>query len=208
MSERSHHRPSLPGYRHFESLVGEADPAALSEAADRSAAALVRGTHGEADEALVDRVVHLAESEGLGTLAELWAGAPPDSLAGALWRLYLLRNWVQTAPGIAATEFERGRSYVPVSEVISGIMDPPGPDEVRALLDAVLGGVVTGDFADTLFRASAFARVTAVGRVHRDPRDELAGAYASDVSAARLLTLAEQLEHAAHLELTGTLGGA
>ena len=29
-------------------------------------------------------------------------------------------------------EFDRGRRHVPVAEVISGVVDPPGPDEVRA----------------------------------------------------------------------------
>ena len=118
---------------------------------------------------LVERVVHLADSEGLETLAELWSGAPADSLAGALWRLYLLRSWVYADPQTAAAEFDRGRAHVPVAEVISGVVEPPGPDEVRALVDEVLGGVVVGDFADTLFRAAAFARVAAAGRVHDEP---------------------------------------
>ncbi len=86
------------------------------------------------------------------------------------------------------------------------MVEPPGPDEVRALVDEVLSGVVVGDFADTLFRASAFARVAAAGRVHGDRREPAAGSsYASDLSASRLLTFAEQLERAAHLELAGTL---
>ncbi len=110
--------------------------------------------------------MHLADTEGLETLAELWSGAPADSLAGALWRLYLLRSWVYADPRTAAAEFDRGRVHVPVAEVVSGVVDPPGPDEVRALVDEVLGGVVVGDFADTLLRAAAFARVAAAGRVH------------------------------------------
>lgn len=207
MSERPHHRPRFPGARHFEGIEGAVDPATLSEAADRAATALVRGARTQADAALVARVVHLADSEGLETLAELWAGAQADSLAGSLWRLYLLRSWVYADPLTAADEFARGRAHVPVSEVISGVVDPPGPDEVRALVDVVLSGVVVGDFADTLFRASAFARVTAAGRAHRDPDHSPPGtSYAADVSAARLLTLADQLTRAAHLELAGTLG--
>ncbi len=170
MTERRHHRPRFPGAKHFEAIEGDVDPATLSEAADRAAAALVRGARDQADEALVARVVHLADSEGLETLAELWAGAPADSLAGALWRLYLLRSWVYADPQTAATEFDRGRLHVPVAEVISGVVEPPGPDEVRALVDEVLGGVVVGDFADTLFRAAAFARVAAAGRVHSTSR--------------------------------------
>jgi hypothetical protein len=206
MTERRHHRPSLPGSSHFEAVKGDVDPAVLSEAADRAATALVRGARDQADEELVARVVNLADTEGLETLAELWAGAPADSLAGCVWRLYLLRSWVYADPRTAAEEFDRGRAHVPVSEVVSGVVQPPGPDEVRALVDSVLGGVVVGDFADTLFRAAAFARVAAAGRVHAD-REVVAGSsYASDVSASRLITLADQLERAAHLELAGSLG--
>ncbi len=205
-AERNHHRPMLPGAQRFEAIEGDADPATLSEAADRAAHALVRGARGQADEALVARVVHLADSEGLETLAELWSGAPADSLAGALWRLYLLRSWVYADPQTAAAEFDRGRRHVPVAEVISGVVEPPGPDEVRALVDQVLGGVVVGDFADTLYRAAAFARVAAAGRVHDvpiAPAEE--SSYATDVSASRLITLADQLERAAHLERTHSL---
>ncbi|WP_445255852.1 hypothetical protein [Nocardioides aurantiacus] len=203
MSERPHHRPSMPGARHFEAIEGEVDPATMSEAADRAATALVRGARREGDAELVARVVRLADTEGLETLAELWSGATADSLAGSLWRLYLLRSWVYADPETAAAEFERGRHHVPVAEVVSGVVVPPGPDEVRALVDQVLGGVVQGDFADTLFRAAAFARVAAAGRV-----DEArsTASYASDVSASRLLTLSDQLERAGRLELAGQLG--
>ena len=207
MTERRHHRPSLPGAHHFEEIEGAVDPARLTEAADRTATALVRGARGDVDQQLVDRVVHLADSEGLETLAELWAGAPSDSLAGAVWRLYLLRAWVYADPRTAAEEFDLGRAHVPVSEVVSGVVVPPGPDEVRRLVDEVLGGVVVGDFADTLFRAAAFARVAAAGRAHAPGSEAVSGSsYASDISAARLLTLADQLHHAGRLELEGTLG--
>ncbi len=209
MTERHHHRPTFPGAQHFEAIEGDVDPATLSEAADRAAHALVRGARGQADEALVARVVHLADSEGLETLAELWSGASADSLAGVLWRLYLLRSWVYADPRTAAEEYDRGRRHVPVAEVISGVVDPPGPDEVRALVDEVLSGVVVGDLADTLFRAAAFARVAAAGRVHDSsstPSEHGGSSYASDVSASRLITLADHLEHAARMELAGTLG--
>ena len=206
MTERRHHRPRFPGAKHFEAIEGTVDPASLSEAADRAAAALVRGARDQADEALVARVVHLADSEGLEMLAELWSGAAADSLAGAVWRLYLLRSWVYADPQTAAMEFDRGRAHVPVAEVVSGVVDPPGPDQVRGLVDEVLGGVVVGDFADTLFRAAAFARGAAAGRVHGASEATLTdSSYASDVSASRLLTMADQLERAAHLELSGAL---
>jgi hypothetical protein len=165
----------LPGSGRFEALVGDTDPAVRSEAADRCATLLVRGGRDTADEDVVARVVRLAETEGLDTLAELWAGAPADSLAGCLWRLY-----------------------------VAGVVDPPGPQEVRELADLVLRGVVQGDFADTLYRAAAFARVVAAGRAHLGSSHALS-AYDSDLSASRLTTMAEQLEHAALLEREGHL---
>jgi hypothetical protein len=205
----------LIGDARFDELTGDIDPALRSEAADRCASLLVRGPRDAEETAIVDRVVRLADTEGLDEIAELWAGAPPDSLAGCLWRLYLLRSWVYADPGLAAREFDRGRHHAPVSEAVAGVTDPPGPEDVKRLADAVLRGIRVGDFADTLFRASAFARVTAAGRAHSDHptpgRDEGAGSteadstYASDLSAARLLTMAEQLEAAGRLELAGKL---
>jgi hypothetical protein len=206
MSETPRHpRPILPGPPHFAALPGDEDPAARSEAADRCATLLVRGARGSVDETLVTRVVSLAESEGLDTLAELWAGSPADSLGGCLWRLYLLRAWVYADPAAAAREFDAGRRHTPVHEVVAGVVDPPGPDEVRHLFDEVLRGVVRGDFADTLYRAAAFARVVAAGRAHADAGHPGAP-YDSALSASRLVTMAEQLEHAAGLELEGQLG--
>jgi hypothetical protein len=205
MSEQPRpHRPLLPGTQHFHALTAHVDPATRSEAADRCATLLVRGAHDTADEAVIDRVVHLADSEGLDTLADLWSGSPADSLAGCLWRLYLLRTWVYADPAGAAREFDEGRRHTPVHEVVAGVVDPPGPDEVRLLVDQVLRGVARGDFADTLYRAAAFARVVAAGRAYRGSWDP-ATPHASDLSAAKLQTMAEQLEHAARLETEGML---
>jgi hypothetical protein len=194
----------LPGAGHFEALTDEADPAARTEAADRCATLLVRGAHDTVDEDVVARVVHLADTEGLDTLADLWSGSPADSLAGSLWRLYLLRSWVYADPAGAAREFDAGRRHTPVHEVVAGVVDPPGPREVRELTDLVLRGVVQGDFADTLYRAAAFARVVAAGRANGGG-GQAGATYHSDLSASRLLVLAEQLERAGSLELDGQL---
>lgn len=195
--------PGAAGLEAIESPDPATDPAVLAEAAERAAIALVRGARDHVDEALVSRVVHLADTEGLETLADLWAGAPAESLPGVLWRLYVLRSWVYADPETAAREFDRGRRVAPVAEAISGVEEPPGPAEVRALVDAVLGGVVVGDFADTVFRAAAFARVAAAGRAHGEAED--GSSYRSDLAASRLLTLAEQLQRAGRLELEGRL---
>ena len=194
----------LPGAGRFEAITDDVDPSVRTEAADRCATLLVRGAHDTADEAVVARVVRLAETEGLDTLADLWSGSPADSLAGCLWRLYLLRSWVYADPLAAAREFDAGRAHTPVHEAVAGVVDPPGPAEVRRLADLVLRGVVQGDFADTLYRAAAFARVVAAGRAHVGAT-HTGTSYDSDLSASRLVTMAEQLEHAASLEVAGQL---
>jgi hypothetical protein len=197
-----HRRPSMPGAAHFDKIVGDVDPAVRSEAADRSAALLVRGPRTAEEASVVERIVRLADTEGLEEIAEVWAGSPPDSLAGSLWRLFLLRSWVYADPAGAARQFDAGRRASPVLEVVAGVTSPPGPEEVRVLADQVLRGIRVGDFADTLFRAAAFAHLAATGRAHlADEGTPVEG----DLSAARLMTLAQQLEQAGRQELGGGL---
>ncbi len=193
------HRPALPGDATFDDLPGGEDPAVRAEAGARVATLLVRGARDTHDQAVAERVVRLADEQGLDELAQLWATAPADSLAGALWRLYLLRAWVHRDPALASREFAAGRGRAPVHEVVAGVVDPPGPDEVRQLTDTVLRGVVVADLAVTFERAAAFARVVAIGRADLDQ-----DAHAAE-SAVRLVTTAEQLEHAAGLERAGHL---
>jgi hypothetical protein len=183
-----------PGADFFVDLEGGHDPALVREAADRAATLLVRGARGSDDTGIADRLERLADTEGLETLAELWAGSPADTLAGCLWRLYVLRTWVYADPSLSARQFEAGRMRAQVARVVAGVADPPGPDELRAMIDEVLRGIAEREFADVLLRASAFARVVATGR-----------AELSQEGAARMLTVAEHLEAAAHLELAGDL---
>lgn len=190
-------RPSLPGHALFEALPDGADPAEQTAAGHRIAHLLVRGAHDRSDQALVDRILHLADTEGLGVIAELWAHAPPETVAGALWRLYLLRTWVHRNPVLAAHEFEVGRAYAPVQEVLAGVVEPPGPDEVIALVDTVVRGILAPDFDVALDRAAAFAHIVGVGRSQTDGGDP--------TSAARLMDTARQLRAAADAERRGEL---
>jgi hypothetical protein len=180
-----------PGDRFFADLVGGTDPALVSEAADRAAALLVRGARASGDDEVAERLLRLAETEGIETIAEVWAGSPADSLAGCLWRLFVLRSWVYADPVAAAHEFQEGRASAQVARVVAGVADPPGPEQLKAMVDQVLRGIVAGDFADVLFRAAAFARVVAAGRATSGP----------DADVRRMLVLSEQLEAAGHQEL-------
>lgn len=194
MSDGRHHRRPAPREgAFFDELVDGADPAVVAEAAERAAVLLVRGARSSGDEAVAERLVHLADTEGIEAIAEVWSHAAADSLAGCLWRLYLLRSWVHADPNAVARQFESGRVQAPFARVVAGVADPPGPDALRAMIDEVLRGIAAGDFADVLFRAAAFARVVAAGRA---TLPEVA-----DVDVHRMLLLAEQLEAAGHLEL-------
>ena len=174
-------------------MAGGPDPAGLGEAADRAAAVLVRGARSAGDDSVADRVVRLADSEGLEALAELWAGSPADSLAGCLWRLYVLRAWVYADPVRASAEYQAGRGRAQVARVVAGVADPPGPDELAAMVDEVLRGIAHSEFADVLLRAAAFARVVATGRAVLTTT--------THAETLRMLVLAEQLETAGHAEL-------
>ena len=99
-------------------------------------------------------------------------------------------------PDRVATEYDAGQRRVDVARVVAGVEDPPGPDELRRMVDDVLRGIARGDFAVTLFRAAAFARIVAAGR---------AGLECSHDEIARILALSEQLEAAGHGEIANTL---
>ena len=92
-----------------------------------------------------------------------------------------------------AAEFEAGLRSAQVARVVAGVAEPPGPDQLKAMVDEVLRGIAGSDFADVLLRAAAFARVVATGRARRP------GGPTDDVQ--RMLVLSEQLESAGHVEL-------
>jgi membrane-associated protease RseP (regulator of RpoE activity) len=84
-----------------------------------------------------------------------------------------------------------------VHEVLAGVVDPPGPEEVLTLVDTVVSGIVGDDFDVMLDRAAAFAHIVGVGRAQVDSGDP--------ASAARLVDMAIHLRKAATLERAGTL---
>jgi hypothetical protein len=151
---------------HVEALAAAASdesPLARLELAHATAAALVHAGRGDAGPE-TSRLVELAETVGLDTLSELWRAAPPDSLPGALWALYLLRTWTDRQGEAVARMYRSGRAYAPVDEVVAGVSDDADPAAVQALAEAVLTGAYRGDFDVALERAAAFFRVVASGR--------------------------------------------
>ncbi|HEY0217183.1 MAG TPA: hypothetical protein VGC57_12410 [Cellulomonas sp.] len=196
-------RPAALDQRQADELPGGVDPALRSQVAHTTAAAIVHGgRRGGDDPALVERLVGLVESEGLDVVAALWADSPATTLPGALWRIYVLREWTRRDPQTLAERYRLGLAVVPVHHAVAGVVSPPGPDEVRQVADAVLSGVYTGDLAVALERGAAFCRVLATGAAFDADYLEGADAAAADRvtrGAGSLVRTAEELEHAATL---------
>ncbi len=192
MSEsRRPRRPSFLEPAALEALGDRTDPVAALHAAHETAAVLLQRGRAAEDPALVARLVALVDEIGLSTIADLWASRPARTLPGALWRLYLLREWMITDPSGAAREYAAGIRFTEPNHAVAGV-DPPGPDEVRQVAHQILHGAFTGDFAVALERAAAFCRVVSSGRADIGERTSLA-------QAARLQEVAEDLTACARL---------
>lgn len=201
-------RPAMLDPRAADELPGDSDPALRSEIAHTTAGAIVHRARASEDPAVVERLVRLVEAEGLDELAALWADSPPGTLPGALWRLYVLREWVRRDPATVAERYRSGAGTAQVPGVVAGVAMPPGPDDVRTVADAVLSGVFAGDLAVALERGAAFCRVLSTGAAFdADGVEDLDpdGARRLTRGASSLIRTAEELELAADLWRRGRL---
>ena len=196
MSESDHRAPRRPAF--FSEAALEAhgpayDPTEQIHVAHETALALVHAGRAASDPAVTRKLVALVDDIGLSTLAELWSQRPARSLPGALWRLYVLREWVQRAPADASREYAAGIRFTGPNHAVAGAAEPPGPQEMGRVIDEVLRGVFEGDLAVALERASAFCRVVSAGRADISSGDE------SAEQAANVLVMAEDLTVCARL---------
>jgi len=180
-------------------IAGGSDPADRTAAAHATAAIIVQAARGTESGPEHERLLALADDIGLEELAELWRDTGPDTLPGTLWSLYLLRTWVARDGRQVSRLYSAGTEAAAFSTVLAGVEEPPGPDEVARLGDAVLTSAFSGDFGVALERAAAFCRVVATGRAH------LAADQRDTRLASGNLRMAEQLEHAAGLWRNGEL---
>ncbi|MEO7130123.1 MAG: hypothetical protein ABIZ07_01945 [Dermatophilaceae bacterium] len=182
MSEREHRHPRRPAFfspSALEAHGGAYDPSEVIHAAHETAAVLVRTGRASHDPGLTDRLVALVDDIGLSTLAELWSERPARSLPGALWRLYVLREWVIRAPEEASREYAAGIRFTGPNHVVAGAAEPPGPHEISQVIEEILRGVFNGDLAVALERAAAFCQVVSAGRADIGEGPEVAERAAS-----------------------------
>lgn len=160
-------RPHRPGrYADLTGLIDEAvgGTGLVSRAEIASATAAVVVEAGRARGDRPDDFVALADRVGLDTLAALWQDADPVSLPGALWILYLLRQWCRDNAAEVADLWRAGEQVAAADAVVAGVADYADVEAVRQVADAVLTGAYDGDFAVALERAAALFRVLAAGR--------------------------------------------
>jgi hypothetical protein len=189
------HRPArFADLTELIDAAGGATPSSRSEIAAATAAVVVQAGRSPGDGS---RFVALADRVGLDTLAALWREADPVSLPGALWALYLLRQWCHSSADEVTRLWRAGEPLAPAEVVVAGVGEYADADAVRRLADAVLSGVYQGDLAVALERAAAFFRVVAAGRrslggaaVHAPDGADLA--ERNDRAAAALAAAARQ----------------
>ncbi len=188
------HRPArFADLTELIDAAGGTDPTTRAELAAATAAVVVQAGRTPGDDT---RFVALADRVGIDTLAALWRDSDPASLPGALWTLYLLRQWCHHNGEEVVRLWRHGEALAPADAVVAGVPDYADADAIRVLADTVLGGVYRGDLAVALERAAAFFRVVAAGRRAdgQDPRDAAANALAerNERAAAGLASAARR----------------
>lgn len=200
------HRPALfADLTEMIDAAGGSSPSSRAEIAAATAAVVVQAGRSPGDG---DRFVELADRVGLDTLAALWRDADPVSLPGALWALYLLRQWCHSAGEEVTWLWRAGEPLAPADAAVAGVADYADVAAIKQLADAVLAGIYQRDLAVALERAAAFFRVVATGRRAlddvADPELSHAPGAANEL-AARNDRVAASLSAAAARWRVGTL---
>jgi hypothetical protein len=206
VTERFHRPARVPN---FNAVPGGEDPAQLLRTARETAHALVNRMRDTDDPEALERLAAFTDESAVDAVAELWARSSPKSLAGALWRIYLLRVLIRQTPELTSSFFQRGTEVLgTIDAMVAGASTPTGPAEVQELADRILHGLFRGDFAVALERAAAFCRVTAAGATSfADDYEALNPERSTDLTsrALRLTQTAEELTTEARLWRAGSL---
>jgi len=206
---REHRRPVLQPTDSFDWIIGSDEPGAAHRLAQQTSWALLDRVRSVADPTVVERVVTLAGGDGIDDIAELWADAGSHSLAGQLWRIYLLHRVVEANPDGTAELFRYGHSTMTtIDPVVAGVAEPVTPESVSQLCATILRGVFSGDLALALERAASYCRVMSQGAAAlADERETFDPEHASELTtrALRYAGFADELRAGARRWRDGTL---
>jgi hypothetical protein len=133
-------------------------------ARDTALLILGRSTDTAMPEDITSRVKHFIEQGGLDDVAHVWADAHALSLAGALWRLYRVRDQIiKQSEDIARLVAIGHDALNTIDPVVAGLTDPITAEGVLALIDSVFFGAFDGELAEALTRVGALAKLVAQG---------------------------------------------
>lgn len=202
-------RPVTQPTADFDWIIGSDEPGAAHRLAQETSWALLDRVRSVADPTVVERVVGLAAGEGIDDIAELWSSAGAHSLAGQLWRIYLLHRIAEADPEGTAQLFSFGRHAAStIDPVVAGVAEPINPESISGLCDTILRGVFTGDLAVALERASSYCRVMSLGAAAlADERDSHDDDHAAGLTtrALRYSSFADELRAGARRWRDGTI---
>lgn len=202
-------RPITLPSREFEWIEGSDEPGAARRLAQQTSWALLDRVRKVADPAVVERVVQVASGDGINDIAELWSRADAHSLAGQLWRIYLLRRIVEADPHGTAQLFRFGLSVArTIDPVVAGVSEPVNPESIAELSETILRGVFAGDLAGALDRASSYCQIMSLGAAAiADDRDDVDDTHAHELTrrALRYSTFANDLRAGARRWRDGTI---
>ncbi|WP_418969866.1 thymidine phosphorylase [Alloscardovia omnicolens] len=190
----------------IDHMAGGADPQAVRELAHSTAEALLDRVRHTQDPEVVQRVITLVDTEGVDTIAELWAQADAESLPGILWRLYTMRTWMHNNRKSLAVLWTEAELPPTAASAITGVNVSPEADDIARTADSILSGAFTGDLAVALDRSSSFCHVVARALVERAKK--LAPGVHRDAvvkNARHLVTTAQDFAQGAKLWRSGEL---
>lgn len=207
-----HHKPVRMSPWRLEASESEEDaiwrlhPERALAVAHDTAHLLLRRTPDSVDSTnTLERLNQFVEAEGIETLAELWAGAEPVSLPGALFRLYQIRDAITKRPDVIGDVVQRGLdSLHTIDPVVVGAQEPVTAGEVTAIIDRVLRGGFSGELGPALERAAALARVIAAGLLNWPPAEQT-NEHELALRSLAWDVVATDLAHCARSEKVGRL---
>ncbi|PID97585.1 MAG: hypothetical protein CSA82_03350 [Actinobacteria bacterium] len=182
-------------------IIGDEDPAESSAIAHTSAWALLGVEDEDFTAEAVQRLREVIATEGVDSVAHLWSRSPEFTLPGALWRTFLLSEWVRRDTELVRSRYRSGIAVTGEGE--------GGLDLVMTHVTALFEGQYTDDDLEAIFGACAqLLRTLATGEnAHaewiQDPHDPLA--YPVTTRAQALLRTADELDEAAQRAHIGTL---
>ena len=183
-----HRRPVLHPSGDLDRAFAADDPSVQHRIAHETSWAILHRVRRTSNPQIVDRVVRLAQGDGIDDLAELWADASAHTLAGMLWRLYLLRRVAEADPETTAQLFRMGsEAAVTIDPVVAGASTPITPASMIELCDTILRSAFRGDLADALERAASYCRIMGLGAAAlADSRDLFDDEHAAELTARAL----------------------